>query len=38
MDDYVQENPWHGVGIGASVGLVVISPLITTAGLSAVLG
>jgi len=22
-DDYVQENPWHGVGIGASVGLVV---------------
>ncbi len=21
-DEYVQENPWHGVGIGASVGLV----------------
>jgi ElaB protein len=22
-DEYVQENPWRGVGIGASVGLVV---------------
>ncbi len=22
-DDYIQENPWHGVGIGASVGLVL---------------
>ncbi|MFD1804572.1 YqjD family protein [Mixta tenebrionis] len=22
-DDYVRENPWHGVGIGAAVGLVI---------------
>lgn len=22
-DDYVQENPWHGVGIGATIGVVV---------------
>lgn len=22
-DDYVHENPWHGIGVGASVGLVL---------------
>jgi len=22
-DSYVRENPWHGVGVGAAVGLVV---------------
>ncbi|VYU72717.1 stress response protein ElaB [Metakosakonia massiliensis] len=22
-DDYVHENPWHGVGVGASIGLVL---------------
>ena len=22
-DDYVRENPWHGIGVGASVGLVL---------------
>lgn len=22
-DDYVRENPWHGVGIGAAVGVVI---------------
>lgn len=22
-DDYVHENPWHGIGVGASVGLVI---------------
>ncbi len=22
-DDYVHENPWHGIGVGASIGLVL---------------
>ncbi|WP_312239462.1 YqjD family protein [Pantoea sp.] len=22
-DDYVRENPWHGVGIGAAIGVVL---------------
>ncbi|GLR08142.1 hypothetical protein COO59_07740 [Mixta theicola] len=22
-DDYVRENPWHGVGIGAAIGLAI---------------
>jgi ElaB protein len=24
-DDYVHENPWHGIGVGASVGLVWVA-------------
>ena len=23
VDDYVREKPWHGVGIGAALGIIV---------------